>query len=493
METPNSPPISLSPRSALPEKRPSRTRRFPQLWREFEATSYTPVVTVHQVNEEAFEQRTDPPVSQQPAVLATPNLSGPSPHRSPLTRFHVCRVSPRDSSVETNQVRTETEPQTPINHPFKNDSVFELLKTLQLGPSSKTAPGLNAVAQLICSGKVKPEEMSGFNATTELRRLDQFAAESPIAGGPWKTGSVKIKMPCTRANNPKFFTEADAPEFEVPGVRYRSLVDLITSKVQDPSGSGSFVHTPFTEWWCPPGSMTPVRIYGEAHSSNVAAKLFEQIKGIPPPVDGPQVDNVVVLLMLGSDETHLANFGTASLWPIYMFFGNMSKYDTCKPSEFAACHLAYLPKVCWDLFGKPVFELTAQLSSCLTTFPTHTSRNLESLPHQRLSHTAAGSCIMLSSSSSSRVNLQKRTKKVSSSSFPTVSLAVYSLAYIVTWPITQRSLSRTSQMRKITYRESGCSLQQSRTWVVVPVHVAESSLPTFNTWVRHRIHKHAWK
>ena len=170
---------------------------------------------------------------------------------------------------------------------------------------------MNLVANLILSGKVKGEELEGFNATTELHRLDQFAAESSIAGGPWKTGSVKIKMPCTWANNPRFSTEADAPEFEVTGVRYRSLVDLIVSKIQDPSTSALFVHMPFSEWWCPPGSMTPIRIYGEAHSSNVAAKLFEQIKGTPLPANGPQIKNTIVLLMLGSNETHLANFGTA--------------------------------------------------------------------------------------------------------------------------------------------------------------------------------------
>lgn len=340
-----SPIRSVSPEPELPQRRPTRIRRFPQLWKDFEATSYTPVVTVGQVNEEAFEQRTASPVAQDPTVLATPDMSRPSPQRSQLNRFRVCRVSAASLPVDINRTNPGTETQTPIRHPFKNDSVFELVKTLQLSPSSKTAPGMNSVANLILSGKVKAEEIEGFNATTELRRLDKFAAESPIAGGPWKTGSVKIKMPCARANDPKFFTEAEAPEFEVTGVRYRSLVDLIKSKIRDPSTSGSFVHTPFTEWWCPPGSTTPVRIYGEAHSSNVAAKLFEQIKGMPLPANDPQIENVVVLLMLGSDETHLANFGTASLWPLYMFFGNMSKYDTCKPSEFAACHLAYLPKV----------------------------------------------------------------------------------------------------------------------------------------------------
>ena len=204
---------------------------------------------------------------------------------------------------------------------------------------------MDAIAGLITSGRIIPEELKGFKAATELRHLDKFAAESSIAGGPWKTGSVRIKMPCMRSNHPSFSKEEDAPEFEISGIRYRSLVDLLTSKLTNPATLGSFVTTPFTEWWCPPGSTTPIRIYGEAYSSDAAVKMFEEIKGIPPPVDRPQVESVIVLLMLGSDATHLANFGTASLWPLYLFFGNMSKYTSSKPSEFPACHLAYLPKV----------------------------------------------------------------------------------------------------------------------------------------------------
>jgi hypothetical protein len=277
-------------------------------------------------------------------ALSTPSIPGSSPDQPPLNKFRVFRVSAANPS--TNAAEGGAEPSADVHvHPFKNDSVFELVKTLQLGPSSKTAHGMDTVASLITSGMVKPEDLTTFNSTTELRHLDEFAASSPIAGGPWQTGSVKVKMPCMRTHNPPFSTESDAPDFEVTGIRYRSLVDLLVSKIEDPSTSGSFVHTPFTEWWCPPGTTTPIRIYGEAYSSDVAVQLFEDIKGIPPPADHPQIESVVILLMLGSDSTHLAQFGTASLWPIYVFFGNMSKYDSSKPSESAACHLAYLPKV----------------------------------------------------------------------------------------------------------------------------------------------------
>ena len=188
-----------------------------------------------------------------------------------------------------------------------------MVKTSILGPSSKTTSGMDAFANLISSGWVVSEELLGFNATTELRCLDNFAAKSTIAGGPWKTGSVKVRMPCMQSRKSQFTTEEGAPEFEVPGIRYQSLVDIIKSKVKDPSISESFVKQPFTEWWYPPEGSGLIRIYGEAYSSDTTVRLFEEVKGALPLEDHPNIENVIVLLMLGSNATHLASFGTASL------------------------------------------------------------------------------------------------------------------------------------------------------------------------------------
>jgi hypothetical protein len=54
---------------------------------------------------------------------------------------------------------------------------------------------------------------------------------------------------------------------------------------------------------------------------------------------------VIIALMFWSDATHLAQFGTAKLWPVYMYFGNLSKYIRTKRSAKAAYHVAYLPTV----------------------------------------------------------------------------------------------------------------------------------------------------
>ena len=44
------------------------------------------------------------------------------------------------------------------------------------------------------------------------------------------------------------------------------------------------------------------------------------------PDDNPDTEVTVLAMMLWSDSTHLTSFGTASLWPVYLYFGNLSKY-----------------------------------------------------------------------------------------------------------------------------------------------------------------------
>jgi hypothetical protein len=338
-----------------------------------------------------------------------PDISQESVNRPSPNPFRILQVSAAPTAItQDGQVPNA---HTPHKHPFKNDSVFELLKALHLNPSSKTTDGMDAIGRLISSGKVKADELTGFRARTELQRLDSFAAKSMIAGGPWKTGSVKVKMPRMRASKQPFSAEADAPDFEITGVHYRSLVDIITSKIQE-APSNSFLHTPFTEWWCPPGGATPTRIYGEAYSSDVAIKLFEEIKDIPPPPNHPDVENALVLLTLGSDATHLASFGTASLWPVYVFFGNQSKYNASKPSECAAYHLAYMPKVGGII---PLSSATSKshcdLSSCRIALLTSISKSSEFPLPLMWSHTAAESCTTQLSSSSYRGNLQRPMRR----------------------------------------------------------------------------------
>ncbi|KAG1811066.1 hypothetical protein DFJ58DRAFT_673802, partial [Suillus subalutaceus] len=57
------------------------------------------------------------------------------------------------------------------------------------------------------------------------------------------------------------------------------------------------------------------------------------------------LEHVIAGLMFFSDTTHLANFGTAKAWPLYLYFGNLTKYARSMPQS-GACHLVgFLPSV----------------------------------------------------------------------------------------------------------------------------------------------------
>ena len=73
---------------------------------------------------------------------------------------------------------------------------------------------------------------------------------------------------------------------------------------------------------------------------------------LPPDQPDCKLEKVLVALMVWSNSTHLANFGTAKLWPIYFLFGNISKYIHGQPNSGAFQRVAYilsLPDSLWPL------------------------------------------------------------------------------------------------------------------------------------------------
>jgi hypothetical protein len=107
--------------------------------------------------------------------------------------------------------------------------------------------------------------------------------------------------------------------------------------------SQRFHFSPFKRFWMSP-SGTTVRCYDEVYTSDEWIEAHDNLqkqKNEP----GCKLEKVILGLMFWSDSTHLASFGTASVWPLYMYFANLSKYVRCKPSSGASHHVAYIPSV----------------------------------------------------------------------------------------------------------------------------------------------------
>ena len=85
-------------------------------------------------------------------------------------------------------------------------------------------------------------------------------------------------------------------------------------------------------------------VFSEVYNSDVFIKEHDNVQRTLLPPDQPdcKLEKVLVALMVWSNSTHLANFGTAKLWPIYFLFWNVSKYIHGQPNSGACQHIAYI-------------------------------------------------------------------------------------------------------------------------------------------------------
>ena len=157
----------------------------------------------------------------------------------------------------------------------------------------------------------------------------------------WKEQNVPISVPLC-AKGPLSSSLPDSATFEVPGFHSRSIVDLYTQIILDYKQSHNFIWIPFKEYYTNGGVQE--RLYSELYSSDAFISEYHKLQSSPCE-PGCQSERLNIGLMLWSDATLLANFGTAKLWPIYMAIGNLSKYIRSQPSTNSMYDVAYLPSV----------------------------------------------------------------------------------------------------------------------------------------------------
>jgi hypothetical protein len=177
----------------------------------------------------------------------------------------------------------------------------------------------------------KINQQLACNETDEAEWLDKYAG--------WRTDSVKIPIPFHRlTDNP------GCKDYIVTDFHHRPLVSVIREKLQNPCNSHLFHYEPYELFWQPTDEHEEIRVDCKLYSSPAFITAHNDLQNLPgePECDLPRV---VVALMFWSDSTQLTNFGDAQLWPLYMFFGNESKYCRCRPSCNLCEHIAYFEKV----------------------------------------------------------------------------------------------------------------------------------------------------
>jgi hypothetical protein len=184
------------------------------------------------------------------------------------------------------------------------------------------------VNEVILADNFQQKDFVGFSASHEsehLNKHEQGPSSHLPAKDSWIEASVKIVLP---ADGVKHYSEADAPQFSVPGLFYRQPLEVLKSAFQEDT-SKSFHVSAHEMYWKPSPESLPECIYSELYTADTFIAEQEKIKQ-QPWEPGCELETVVTSIMLWSDSMHLTNFGNASLWPIYMFFGNLSIPYPCQ-------------------------------------------------------------------------------------------------------------------------------------------------------------------
>ena len=155
----------------------------------------------------------------------------------------------------------------------------------------------------------------------------------------WHRTPITIPVPFhNRSNDP------GTHDYFVGDLYHRSFVDVIREKLANTPDVRRFHYEPFELFWNPTPSSSDVRVHGELYTSPAFLEAHQALQDSPRE-PGCDLQRCVVAMMFFSDGTHLTSFGTAKLWPGYLYFGNESKYDRCKPSCHLANHVAYFLEV----------------------------------------------------------------------------------------------------------------------------------------------------
>ncbi|KAI0654691.1 hypothetical protein C8Q70DRAFT_925386 [Cubamyces menziesii] len=209
-----------------------------------------------------------------------------------------------------------------------------------------------------------PADVAEFDAACEARRLDDYQeadTTSPLSVcDTWQHGKVTLRVPKEGVSHP---SKAAAVEFEVEGLYYRSIVDVIEAAYRSPEAK-QWEFIPLKLFWLhnsppdsPPDSgrdtsslagdpLGGTRVYSELYHAEAILKEDAAMRDRPREAGDPDdLEYAVAPIGLWSDSTHLTSFGSAKAWPIYAYVLSQSKYTRGRPSAYAAHHLAYIPSL----------------------------------------------------------------------------------------------------------------------------------------------------
>jgi hypothetical protein len=226
--------------------------------------------------------------------------------------------------------------------PYPNLSAFLLGEWYWAQGNQKSQQSFRALLDIIRNPNFSPSDVGSTNWAQVERQLavnDWDEGEWIDEDANWHCSTVKIQVPFHR-----HLCQPGPREYLVRNFYHRSLTSIIREKLSKGLDIRNFHYEPYELLWFPPHIQEHVRLHGEFYTSTAFNTAHQELQAMPGE-PGCSLSRVVIALMLWSDGTTLSNFGKAKLWPLYLFFGNESKYRRCKPSNNLCEHVAYFEEV----------------------------------------------------------------------------------------------------------------------------------------------------
>jgi hypothetical protein len=254
------------------------------------------------------------------------------------------------SDVAADDAPTASEPPPVMYHPYPNRSSFHLGDWYWNGGAQKSQASFKDLVSIVGDPTFSPQDIQDTNWDKVNQTLvDDAVWDSPDAG--WTKTEVSILVPYQPRRGAVSDPDAGPQQFVVGDFYHRNLVEVIKEKLSNPDHDDHFHYEPYELKWQSNENSPPVRVHGEMYTSQAFLDAHNALQSSPPE-DGCTLPRHVIALMFSSDSTNLTAFGDATLWPIYLFFGNESKYRRCQPTCNLGNHVAYLRKVCQSVVRK---------------------------------------------------------------------------------------------------------------------------------------------
>ena len=233
--------------------------------------------------------------------------------------------------------------------PFSNMSKYLLMEWTITGSHSKSIGEVDRLAKHVLGHpEFRLEDVAGFSTKRENHIMDSSDGSQPLnpaACDGWLPAQVPILIPTgidASKWKPPVPPSGSGKEFLVPGLYHRPLLPVLKAALVDVSAR-LFHFSPFKRIWRSP-SGAEHRCFDEAYTTDAWLEAHDQLQR-QANEPGCGLEKVILGCLFSSDATHLATYGVAKVWPLYLYILNLSKYIRWDPNSGAAHHVAYIPSV----------------------------------------------------------------------------------------------------------------------------------------------------